>query len=279
MNQVHDLSWHTAVFRTLNEARRLEPERVVNGAMWELIAAGYANLMTLGVRRLVDRDPRTDSVWNVVAHIEKHPGLLRRENIVCYDGLPYDTQAAFEKSLQAGEIVMGQVRWAPTRGPKAWGTSQLLHKSFDALAGFPERRTRLDKVKPEIIVALKLHLQHDSIQAVCTLADKVTAHAERIAENSGALPVVTYNTIDEALKRIIQVASFLSGQFFHDAALGSVVPTPQFDVLEGLDQPWVQSEHLPQLHEHWHELSQTMEGWADRAEQEFLSNRPRLQDD
>lgn len=25
MNQVHDLAWHTAVFRTLNEARRLEP--------------------------------------------------------------------------------------------------------------------------------------------------------------------------------------------------------------------------------------------------------------
>jgi len=30
------------VFRTLNEARRLEPEHAVNGAMWELITAGYA---------------------------------------------------------------------------------------------------------------------------------------------------------------------------------------------------------------------------------------------
>lgn len=37
MNQVHGLAWHTAVFRTLNEARRLETERAVNGAMWELI--------------------------------------------------------------------------------------------------------------------------------------------------------------------------------------------------------------------------------------------------
>jgi hypothetical protein len=32
MNQVHDLAWHTAVFRTLNEARRLEQDRAVNGA-------------------------------------------------------------------------------------------------------------------------------------------------------------------------------------------------------------------------------------------------------
>lgn len=55
MNQVHNLTWHTAVLRTLNEARRIEPHREINGAMWELVTAGYASLMTLGIRRLVDR--------------------------------------------------------------------------------------------------------------------------------------------------------------------------------------------------------------------------------
>jgi hypothetical protein len=47
MNQVHDHAWHTAVFRTLNEARRIEPDRPVSGALWELTTAGYASLMTL----------------------------------------------------------------------------------------------------------------------------------------------------------------------------------------------------------------------------------------
>jgi len=56
MNQVQELAWHTATFRTLNEARRIEPDRAVNGAMWELMIAGYANLMTLGIRGLVDKD-------------------------------------------------------------------------------------------------------------------------------------------------------------------------------------------------------------------------------
>lgn len=56
MNQVHGLAWHTAGCRTLNEARRIEPERVANGAMWELLTSSYANLMTLGIRRLVDRN-------------------------------------------------------------------------------------------------------------------------------------------------------------------------------------------------------------------------------
>jgi len=274
MNQIHGLAWHTAVFRTLNEARRLEPERAVNGALWELVSAGYANLMTLGVRRLVDRHPQTDSVWNVLVHIEKHPELLRRENLVCYDGLPYDPQAAFEKSIPEGGIVSGQPRWIPTQGPEAWGTSQLLHQSFDALAGFPQRRRRLDKVQPAMIAALKARLEHESIRAVCALADRVVAHAERIAAESGALPAVTYNVIDEAMKNIVQIASFLSAQFFHDAALGSVVPVPQFDILEALDQPWVQTEHLSELHEYWHSQSQTMEGWADSATDEFLPPRP-----
>lgn len=101
MNQVHSLAWHTAVFRTLNEARRLEPERAVNGAMWELIGHGYASLMTLGIRKLVDRDPRTDSVRNVIAQIEKRPELLRREHFVCYDGLPFDPQSAYARHLRS----------------------------------------------------------------------------------------------------------------------------------------------------------------------------------
>src|SRR5258708_35967653 len=88
MTQVHGLAWHTAVYRTLNEARRIEPERVVNRAMWELLTAGYAKLMTLGIRRLVDKNPSTDSVWNVIAQIEKRPELLPRENFISFDGLP-----------------------------------------------------------------------------------------------------------------------------------------------------------------------------------------------
>ena len=77
MNQVHDLAWHTAVFRTLNEARRLESQKLVNGAMWQLITEGYASLMTLGIRRLVDKDPRTNSVSNVIAFVERRSELAR----------------------------------------------------------------------------------------------------------------------------------------------------------------------------------------------------------
>jgi hypothetical protein len=242
--------------------------------MWELLGHGYASLMTLGIRRLVDHDPRTNSVWNVIAQIEKRPELLRRENFVCYDGLPFDPQAALGRHLQANPIEPSRVSWLPTSGPEAWGTSQLLQNAFDALAGFPAKRKRLDTVRPEIMEKLKARLAQEAIEAVCDLADRSVAHAERISPQETSVPLVTFNTIDTALKSIVQVASFISTHFFSDTAFGSVIPVPQFNVLEHLDAPWVDTAHLPALDEHWHELSAQLAGWTGAADEDFLPSRP-----
>lgn len=266
MNQVHDLAWHTAVFRTLNEGRRLEPDRRVSGALWELTTTGYASLMTLGIRRLVDRDPRTDSIWNVLAQVEKRPELLTREFFVSYDGLPFDYEAVMKEhiaSLKSED--MGRVTWQETRGPKAWSMSELMHKAFDRMSTVSDRRKRSDKLSTAVVAQLRAHLEHPAIKTVCTLADKRMAHAERLSASSGAEPVVTYQDIDDALRQLVQVANYVSANFFYDSAFGSVVATPQFDVLEGLDQPWVTTESLPALHQHWRDISSAMDAWADDA--------------
>lgn len=275
MNQVHDLAWHTAVFRTLNEARRLEPTRAVNGAMWELITAGYANLMTLGIRKLVDRDPRTDSVWNVIAQVERRPELLTREKFVCYDGLPYDHENAYRKYVSSLDMSGGShVGWVSNKGPDAWSMSDMLHKAFDRLCGHPAKRKRSDTIDPAVLARLKDRLAHPAIEKVCAMADKLVAHAERLAKDSDAAPVATYNDIDEALKHIVKVANFLSSHFFYDAAFGSVVATPQFDVLEALDQPWVTTANLPALHKNWQDVSRAMDAWGDDTDEGLLSPRP-----
>jgi len=275
MNQVHGLAWHTAVYRTLNEARRLEPNRAVNGAQWELLTDGYANLMTLGIRRLVDKNPSTDSVWNVIVQIEKRPELLQRENFVCYDGLPYDSATAYKRYVKTLDLSSGgHAGWVTTTGPDAWGSSDILHQSFDALAGYPAKRKRLDKVLPEIIVTLKAHLADSAVVAVCTMADRQVAHAERLAENSNAVPPVTHNTVHTALEKIVRVANFLSANFFNDTTYGSIVPVPQFNVLEDLDQPWAMTANLPALHEHWHAISDAMGQWAYNTEAGFVPPKP-----
>lgn len=69
------------------------------------------------------------------------------------------------------------------------------------------------------------------------------------------------------------MTNFLSASFFHDAAFGSVVPTPQFDVLAELDKPFVTTDSLPLLHRHWDELSAAVDKWADYNVEDLLSPR------
>lgn len=272
MNQVHDLAWHTAVFRTLNEARRIEPDRLVNGALWELTTAGYVSLMSLGIRKLVDKGPKTNSLWNVVALVERRPELLTREKFICYDGLPYDYEAVRQDHVASLDIRNGvHVGWLPTKGPKAWAMSEMLHKAFDELSGMgPTKRKRNDKIRPSVLAAVKKGLSHPALDRVCTLADRRIAHAERFSERSGPIPTATYNDIDQALQQVVRVANFLSTSFFCDAAFGSVVPVPQFDVLAALDEPWSTTENIPVLHRYWDELSRSMDAWANGASDEFL---------
>jgi hypothetical protein len=233
--------------------------------------------MTLGIRKLVDKHRKTDSVWNVIATVERRPELLTREKFVCYDGLPYNYEAVQAKYLGSLDTSgSGRIRWLPTKGPEAWGMSELLHEAFDRLAGNPPRRKRTDRIHPSILAALKERISHPAIEKVCTLADRQMAHAERISESSEAVPVATYNDIDDALEQIVGVTTFLSSRFLYDAAFGSIVPTPQFDVLEALDQPWVTPDNLPLLQKHWDEISAVMDAWADASGDEFLPPQAEL---
>lgn len=271
MNQVHDLAWHTVVFRTLNEARRLEPKHTVNGALWELTTAGYANLMSLGIRKLVDKNPSTNSLWNLAALVERRPELLTREKFVCYDGLPYDYEAVHQEDIKSLDMQnRRQIRWLPNTGPNAWTTSEMLHKEFDKLSAVDTtKRRREDKIQPSVLTAVKVGLSHPAIEKVRTLADRRVAHAERLSESADPIPTATYDDIDQALQQIVKVANFFSTSFFYDAVFGSVVPIPQFDVLEGLDQPWITTKNIPALHKYWDELSESIDNWAYSTNEDF----------
>ncbi|MDT0358627.1 hypothetical protein RJO15_22760 [Herbaspirillum huttiense F1] len=263
MNQVYDLTWYTAVFRTLNESRRMEPERNVNGAMWGLITAGYAQMMILGIRRLVDRDPQTDSLWSVIDRLEKRPEFLTRELFICYDGLPFAPtpghKALQEKVLTSDEP---QYRRLPMAGPDAWAASELMHAAFDKWLGAPQRRRRLDRIPGGVLVKLKDRLNGPAIKTIKTIADRHVAHAERISPDSKTHLETTYNDINNALSEIVRIANYVSGHVFYDTTFGSAVATPQYDVLEALDQPWVTTANLSALNEQWHRISNEMDEWV-----------------
>lgn len=168
---------------------------------------------------------------------------------------------------QRGKVA---VRWGSTKGPKAWSSSELLHREFDLLAGSPAKRRRLDKIDPAVFAAMKARLDDPAIVKVRTWTDKRVAHAERVSASADPIPIPTYNDIDTALQVIVGITNFLSASLLYDAAFGSIVPTPQFDTLAGLDQPWITTENLPLLQEHWDQLSAAMDKWADYQTSDFL---------
>lgn len=264
MNQVYDLAWKTAVFRTMNEARRLEPRRTVSGALWELTTDGYVGLMSIGIRKLVDRDSRTDSIWRLLTVAEKCPELLTREMFVCYDGLPFDYEAK-RREIDSNTDWSKEptVRWLPTRGPEAWPSAELSHKAFDKLTSHKGERKRLDRIDAVVLDQLKKALSHPAIEKVCTLAVKQIVHAERHASPDDRPVGPSFNDFDAALGQIVKIANHLSTAFFNDAAFGSIVPTPQFDVLKGLDAPWVTKKNLGRLDDFWWELAESMAKWTD----------------
>jgi len=99
--------------------------------------------MTLGIRKLVDRDPKTHSVWNVIALVERRPELLTREKFICYDGLPYDYEAVQRKYHRVAQFEgSSHVSWLPTKGRDAVAMSEMMHKAFDRLSGNPKKRKR-----------------------------------------------------------------------------------------------------------------------------------------
>ena len=269
LNQVLELTWYTAVFRTLNESRRLEAERGVNGVMWELLVAGYANIITLGVRRLVDTHPNADSVWSVVGRIERRPELLTREFFVCHDGLPFDNEAVFEEHLKTYKAESEPI-WLDSHGPKAFATAERMHEVFDALCGYPDARKALDRIDSAIFTRLRAQLDAPVIKKVCTMVDKTVAHAERLAPGAPAVPIATFNDLDQALGIIVRVCQFVSWNLLGEGGFGSIVATPQFDVLKDLDQPWCLPKTLPFLQEHWEAISRSMDDWVATTEQELL---------
>ncbi len=251
MNQVHDLAWHTAVFRTLNEARRLEPARTVNGTLWELAAAGYTNLISTGIQKLVDRDHRADSLWNLVAQVENRHELLTREEFVCFDGLPFDHSTASR--------------------PEGRAMSEELHKAFDKLSGVgATERRREDRIQPSVLAAVKEGLSHPAIERVCMLEIRLTGHADRLSRSSGPISTAAYDDIDQALRQIVRAANLFSMAFFRDAPFGPVVPAPEFNVLGALDQPWITTEDILALNAYWRELSDSMDAWANVEIERFL---------
>lgn len=262
-SQIGQLAWHTAVFKTLNEARKLEPHRRVNSMAWSLILTGYVTIAMLGIRKLVDRDENSDSLWHVLDQLERRPEQLIRQNFVCYDGAPYDDSKAFAAYADGKVATRESAEILPEGGPTAWSNSMRLHKIFDRLCKLEkgQARKKRDRICPTVIADLKARIDSPVIKRVSTMVSKKFAHAERI-DPSSPLVQVSLEDVTDSLRIITKVANFVSATIFNDAIFHSVVPLTGPTILDHIDEPWIEKENVTALTAKWREICREMDDWV-----------------
>jgi hypothetical protein len=272
--QIYSMVWDYALFCVVNELRRLaatEPKNGVsfNGSVIRQFDAGFVTTQVIAIRRLIEK-PKPDPDWAVISlrsilkDIKENTHLVTRENYVCYDGLPYDYEAAHRHWLSTFPSHTDAVHadWLSTTGPTAWHMSEFVHKNFDKLSGVNSgRRERTDTIKPDLFAHLESQI--DTCKNIKKYVDKFIAHASApetrigLPQNQRAL---TLDRLKAHHKTIYQVASFISGQLLYESNLGGL-PVPQSDHLANLDKSWATVENLKRARRVWEEYAKEVSEW------------------
>ena len=277
-SQLRSLFLSDAVFRMLNEARRIEEGRAVSGVAWRLTAAGHASLLATGIRRLVDKDQRAGSLAGIIARLRGGHELLTRRHYVQAGGDPYNWEAEEEKYFRDVIEARADDTGAVHRGHIDWVHSTFKHQRFDQLCD-GEGRDPSQVISLLVLDKLSAALKSDAIRRVTTYTDKVIAHAEHLTDG---IELPTYNDIDESLRILCQVCNFISTAIFYESDRSQVVATPQYDVTQHLDTPFALSTTLPDLQQFWADYSRERDGWSSAEsgyDQQFLVSQPVADDE
>ena len=255
--QITTIVWDDAIFRTINEARRLatqnySAERGFNTDLIDLLDRGFVTSQVMAIRRLIDsgfHDPRRGviSLARLLNDVETNQALLTREHYICFDGTPYDAPL-------------------PERDRAREFTRERMHRTFDRLSGTqPASRSRTDVVQLSVIESVSKSLE--ACGDLRNYANQFIAHAaepsarrQRVREQVR----ITLDALDSAYRAVVRAASFVGLAILFEQSLGEV-PQPQYDHLANLDKPMVLPHELDGLHAFWDARVAEMGNWSENV--------------
>jgi len=269
--QLYTLMWDDAVYRMINEARRMafqHPTNRVgfNGPTSNLLDRGFVTSQLMAIRRLVDRRRDVISIPRLLKEINEHRHLITREMYVCYDGLPYDYSTVCQKFLdtQVFQNGVSKMQGIPASGPKAWLSSEQLHEHFDKLSGKQsEERSKSDLIRRGVISGLaeRLNASSDLEKAANELFAHIPDH-QRGSKWSRKRFRITLNKLRGAQRSVCQVVHLIDSSLLWESS-SSIIPTPQYDYLEDFDKAWATTGRLEKLHEFWEAHERDTEQWTN----------------
>lgn len=272
---ISSMLWSDASFRAIAYSAELETTGALNNQiiMQKLISGHFAT-QTLAIRRLME-DSRTGaiSLVNLLKDMARNIDLFTRENFVCLDGLPYDPAEAEQRVI--AKHAGGGAFWGDTEGPDAWGTSERAHAIFDKLSGAaPDKRQRHDRIPVKCIETLQGWLNSSDAESIVGWTHNYLAHAadRHYRERYDAKAIQpNLNKITAIIRAFVRVAEALLAHLLFDSGHGSVMPVPQFNQLEFLDQPVLTAPSIEKVHQRWDELAKERDGFLDNVLEEMLS--------
>jgi hypothetical protein len=266
---ISKVSWDLAAFSCVVEAVRQAPDtksggKRLNGMVMDLLAGGFWSSTMQAIRRLVDKTQPLygrNAVCSLGAIIGDakavRPRLTRRVYVTDIAGLPYNYELIRKRRLRFAMEQRAEVFWVPR--DLYYEPSEQRHAEFDWLSGAtPGNSSDDDVIREEVFDRLEARLA--TLDGVVEHATLHFAHAASEASRQGrVLDRWGLDDAKSALKEISQVAE-LVGRWFCFSGVGSVLPTPQFDQFEFMEQPLLQGS-TDSLQKVWNDIAEECGRW------------------
>lgn len=245
------MMWNDALFRMINETRRLAAQDVESyatqsGWLAEIIDQGFFATQLFAIRRLLESAAsrphrQVISLRRLLDDITANIHLFTRENFIAHDALPYDIQAAQEKFGKAG-LHTGFFT-SQHLGPTDYSSAERAHERFDRMSGAdPNCRARRDLLGSRPIDEMKVRIAAAPFQDAVSLANKRIAHSpDPSSLPATGIPTLTFSQLWECQRTIVEVTAFVSTYVLQDGSHG-VVPIPQLSMFEHWDRPFMPAD-------------------------------------
>ena len=275
INQISNMVWNAAVFKVINESRRIvtdngQKQAEMNGMLHRFIDRCFFDSQLLSVRRLCDPGSvvGSDGVFSLVSlmnDMKQHVHLMTRENFFKDEKLEYDIEAIRQKEMEyfrehtkngTGAL------WIPNEVDSH--SVERRHREIDDLTGTDEaNRNPNDAVSANLLEFLIKKVKQDT-QNIKLRVDQNVAHAaspqSRQYKNSDGVSL-TLNCLWESHRIICQVANFID-MYLLSRASHSFLPTPQYDHLEFIDKSFISTEQIETISNAWHEFHRETDSWG-----------------
>ena len=260
-SQLVHIMYDTLIYRMVLKARTLcektdDGKLKLNHAMHYLIDKCYFESQALAIRRLMDKDSNTISLYKIIDSMENNRYILKRKyyfEVLKDYQYDYQKMKVEEEKYLTENLKCGEGICVPPE--LDWEKSAELHSDLDWLCGTDEnRRTPDDIIQKEIFEKLKKELL--TVENIKGYVDKFIAHSD-IKRNAVKKSSVTFNHIWEAQKKLSMIANFIR-IYLLDRVEYFPLPIIGCNWLGGIDCAIVKKEQI-------HELGKDYEKFRNEA--------------